>query len=140
MNIPVDWPLVAPAVVVLAGALVALLVDAFYPRRTWNGSELPSVAALLGAGALAQTYRDDLGTATFAFTAIVLVGTLFVVVAANIMNFETAMPPGEKVVDTVAPLRRPAIGAEQRFKRLGRIMSGGINGTGIHQHRQAWVV
>ncbi|QGG42679.1 NADH-quinone oxidoreductase subunit N [Aeromicrobium yanjiei] len=95
MNIPVDWHLVAPAVLVMAGALVALLVDAFFPRRTWNGPELPAAAALVGAGVLAHAYRDDLGSYTFALTAIVLVGTLFVVVAANIMNFETAMPPGE---------------------------------------------
>lgn len=95
MNIPVDWHLVAPAVVVMAGALLALLVDAFYPRRTWNGSELPAAAALVVAGGLATTYRDDLGRHTFALTMIVLVGTLFVVVASNVMNFETAMPPGE---------------------------------------------
>ncbi|AWB93497.1 NADH-quinone oxidoreductase subunit N [Aeromicrobium chenweiae] len=95
MNIPVDWNLVAPAVVVMAGALVALLVDAFYPRRTWNGPELPAGVALIGAGVLAHTYRDDTGRYTFALTAIILVGTLFVLVASNIMNFETAMPPGE---------------------------------------------
>jgi hypothetical protein len=42
MNIPVEWSVVGPAVIVGIGALVALLVDAFYPRRTWLGSGLPS--------------------------------------------------------------------------------------------------
>lgn len=95
MNIPIDWNTVGPGVIVLAGALIALLVDAFYPRRTWNGSMLPSGFALVGSGVAAVAYRDDLGRYSFALTMIVLVGTLLVVVASNVMNFETAMPPGE---------------------------------------------
>ncbi|NRQ49596.1 NADH-quinone oxidoreductase subunit N [Aeromicrobium stalagmiti] len=95
MNIPIDWSLVAPAVIVMVGALVALLVDAFYPRRTWLGSGLPSTGALVVAGVLAHVHRDDIGRLSFALVAIILVGSLFVVVASNIMNFETAMPPGE---------------------------------------------
>ncbi|WP_456695693.1 NADH-quinone oxidoreductase subunit N [Aeromicrobium sp. P5_D10] len=95
MNIPIDWSTVAPAVIVLAGALIGLLVDAFYPRRTWNGSAIPSCAALAAAGAVALHYRDDLGRFSFALTAIVIVGTSFVLVASIVMNFETAMPPGE---------------------------------------------
>lgn len=95
MNIPIDWSIVAPAVIVLAGALIGLLVDAFYPRRTWNGSAIPSCAALVAAGAAALHYRDDLGRFSFALAAIVIVGTLFVLVASIVMNFETAMPPGE---------------------------------------------
>lgn len=95
MNIPIDWSTVAPAVIILAGALIGLLVDAFYPRRTWLGSGLPSSIALVGAGAVACAYRDDLGWFSFALLAVVVVGTLYVVVASNIMNFENAMPPGE---------------------------------------------
>lgn len=95
MNIPIVWSTVAPAVIVLGGALIGLLVDAFYPRRTWNGPGIPSCLALVGAGAAALAYRDDLGRYSFALTAIIIVGTLFVIVASNVMNFETAMPPGE---------------------------------------------
>ncbi|MFI5426695.1 NADH-quinone oxidoreductase subunit N [Aeromicrobium sp. UC242_57] len=95
MNIPIDWNIVAPAVIVLAGALIGLLVDAFYPRRTWNGPAIPACVALVGAGAAALHYRDDLGRFSFALVAIVIVGTLFVVVASIVMNFEAAMPPGE---------------------------------------------
>lgn len=95
MNIPIDWSTVAPAVIILAGALIGLLVDAFYPRRTWLGSGLPSSIALVGAAAAAVAYRDDLGGFSFALLLIIVVGSLMVVVASNIMNFENAMPPGE---------------------------------------------
>lgn len=95
MNIPIDWSTVAPAVIILAGALIGLLVDAFYSRRTWLGSGLPSSIALVGAGVAAFGYRDELGRFSFALLAIIVLGTLFVVVASNIMNFENAMPPGE---------------------------------------------
>jgi NADH-quinone oxidoreductase subunit N len=93
MTIPIDWTVAGPATIVLAGALVALLVDAFYPRRTWLGSGLPATVALVAAGG--ELLRGDAGTYPFAFSAIVLAGTLFVVVASNVMNFENAMPPGE---------------------------------------------
>jgi NADH-quinone oxidoreductase subunit N len=95
MNIPVDFQIVGPGAVVLLGALVALLVDAFYPRRTWLGSAIPSGLAVAIALALAATHRDDLGPLPYALTLIVLVGTLGVVVASNIKNYELAMPPGE---------------------------------------------
>jgi NADH-quinone oxidoreductase subunit N len=93
MNIPIDWTVAGPAAIVLAGAILALLVDAFYPRRTWLGSGLPSTLALIGAGA--ELVRGDSAAYPAAFSAIVLVGALIVVVASNIMNFENAMPPGE---------------------------------------------
>lgn len=93
MNIPIDWTVAGPAIIVMAGALVALLVDAFYPRRTWLGSGLPAAAGLFGAGA--ELIRGDMAAYPFAFSLIILVGTLLVVVASNIMNFENAMPPGE---------------------------------------------
>src|SRR5689334_12562486 len=95
MNIPVDWAVVGPAIIVAIGALVALLVDAFYPRRTWLGSGLPATAALLWAGVELFRLHDDVAPVTFALSLVVLGGTLIVVVASNVMNFENAMPPGE---------------------------------------------
>jgi NADH-quinone oxidoreductase subunit N len=93
MTIPVDWTVAGPATVVMIGALVALIVDAFYSRRTWLGSGLPATAAVLAG--IAELVREDATGAPFAFSLIVLLGTLFVVVASNVMNFENAMPPGE---------------------------------------------
>ncbi|MET0449464.1 MAG: NADH-quinone oxidoreductase subunit N [Aeromicrobium sp.] len=93
MTIPIDWTVAGPATIVLAGALIALLVDAFYPRRTWLGSGLPAAIALVVAGV--ELVRADSGPYPFAFSLVVLLGTLFVVVASTIMNFENAMPPGE---------------------------------------------
>ena len=97
MNIPIDWAIAGPATIVAAGAVIALLVDAFYPRRTWLGSGLPSTVALIAAGV--ELFRldgnADSSPGTFALSLIVLAGALFVVVASNVMNFENAMPPGE---------------------------------------------
>ncbi|MCW2752523.1 MAG: NADH-quinone oxidoreductase subunit, partial [Aeromicrobium sp.] len=92
--IPIDWTVVGPAVIIAGGALIALLVDAFYPRRTWLGSGLPSTIALGLAGLeLLRTHGPS--DYVFALSLIILAGTLFVVVASNVMNFENAMPPGE---------------------------------------------
>lgn len=93
MNIPVDWTVAGPAVIVMVGALVALLVDAFYPRRTWLGSGLPAGVALVAAGV--ELFIGGMDSYPFALSLIVLGGTLVVVVASNVMNFENAMPPGE---------------------------------------------
>jgi NADH-quinone oxidoreductase subunit N len=93
MTIPVDWTVAGPATIVLAGALVALLVDAFYSRRTWLGSGLPSTVAVVIA--TLELFRADGPQYTVALSLVVLLGTLFVVVASNVMNFENAMPPGE---------------------------------------------
>ncbi|MCW2832013.1 MAG: NADH-quinone oxidoreductase subunit [Aeromicrobium sp.] len=95
MSIPIDWAVVAPATIVMVGALVALMIDAFFTRRTWLGSGLPSTLAVLVAGVEVVHLRDDISDYTAAFSLIVLVGTLFVVLASNVMNFESAMPPGE---------------------------------------------
>lgn len=100
MNIPVDWAVVGPAVIISIGALVALLVDAFYHRRTWLGSGLPAGIALVWAGFELFRLHDDIvllpmGELMFALSLIILGGTLVVVVASNVMNFENAMPPGE---------------------------------------------
>ncbi len=95
MNIPVDWVVAGPATILVAGALVALMIDAFYPRRTWLGSGLPASVALVAAGVELFRLEDDNFPFTFALSLIVLAGTLIVVVASNVMNFENAMPPGE---------------------------------------------
>lgn len=94
MNIPVNWVVVGPALIVAVGALIALLVDAFYPRRTWLGSGLPSGLALAAAG-LELHRTGGLDPYTFALSVIVIGGTLIVVAASTIMNFENSMPPGE---------------------------------------------
>lgn len=93
MTIPVDWTVAGPATVVLVGALLALLVDAFYPRRTWLGSGLPVTIALVAA--VGELVRGDSDGLPFAFSLVVLLGTIFVAIASNVMNFENAMPPGE---------------------------------------------
>jgi NADH-quinone oxidoreductase subunit N len=93
MTIPIDWTVAGPATIVMAGALIALLVDAFYSRRTWLGSELPSAIALVVA--TIELFRADGPQYSFALSLVVLIGTLFVVVASTVMNFENAMPPGE---------------------------------------------
>ena len=95
MNIPIDWAIAGPATILAAGAVIALLVDAFFPRRTWLGSGLPAMAALIIAGVEVFRLHDDLVPFTFGISLILLIGTLFVVVASNVMNFENAMPPGE---------------------------------------------
>ena len=78
----IDWTSVGPAVIVMVGALVALLVDAFYSRRTWLGSELPSALALTGAGIL--VFTGDMAPYPFAFSLLVLSGALFVVIASRL--------------------------------------------------------
>jgi len=93
MSIPIDWTVAGPATFAMIGALVALLVDAFYPRRTWLGSGIPATVGLLAA--TVELARGDLPSYPFAFSLIVLMGSLFVVVASTIKNFENAMPPGE---------------------------------------------
>ncbi|MEO6606234.1 MAG: NADH-quinone oxidoreductase subunit N [Aeromicrobium sp.] len=95
MNIPVDWTLAGPATILAAGALVALMVDAFYSRRTWLGSGLPASVALVAAAVELFRLEGDNVPFTFAMSLIILAGTLIVVVASNVMNFENAMPPGE---------------------------------------------
>lgn len=93
MNIPIDWTVAGPATIVMIGALVGLLLDALISRRTWLGSGLPATIGL--AAATAELIRGDSSGYPFAFSVIILLGSLFVVVASNVMNFENAMPPGE---------------------------------------------
>jgi NADH-quinone oxidoreductase subunit N len=93
--IPIDWAVAGPATILAGGALIALLIDAFFPRRTWLGSELPAIVALVAAGIELLRLHDEIAPFTFALSLIILFGTLFVVVASTVMNFENSMPPGE---------------------------------------------
>lgn len=94
MTIPVDWTTAGPAAIVALAALLALMLDAAISRRTWLGSGLPAGIGLLAAGAeLLRTGGVD--DVSFAFSAVVVVGALLMVLAANVMNHETSMPPGE---------------------------------------------
>ena len=92
--IPIDWVVIGPAVVVAVGALLALMIDSFWPTRTWSGPGVVSTLAVLAAGAeLLRTDGPD--PYTFALSFVVLVGTLYVLIAANVMNYEQSIPPGE---------------------------------------------
>lgn len=92
--IPVDWIVVGPALIVAVAGLVALMVDAFWPMRTWLGSAIPSAGGVLIAGGeLLHTQGQD--RYTFSFSFIILLGTLLVLVVANVMNYEQSIPPGE---------------------------------------------
>jgi len=92
--IPVDWVVIGPALIVAVGALLALMIDSFWTKRTWLGPAVVSAAALLAAGGeLLRTDGPD--RYTFALSFIILVGALYVVVASNVMNYEQSIPPGE---------------------------------------------
>lgn len=92
--IPIDWVVVGPALIVAVGALLALMIDAFWPVRTWLGPAVVSTAAVLIAGReLIRTDGPD--RYTFALSVIILLGTLYVLVASNVMNYEQSIPPGE---------------------------------------------
>lgn len=94
MNIPIDWAAAGPAVAVATGALVALMIDAFWPRRSWLASALPLLAGLVwGFVELGRTGSVD--DVSAALTFVVLVGTVLVLVGATVMSDEDAMPPGE---------------------------------------------
>ena len=92
--IPVDWVTVGPALIVAVAGLVALMADSFWPTRTWLGSAIPStIGVLIAGGELLHTHgRDDY---TFALSLMILIGTLLVLIVANVMNYEQSIPPGE---------------------------------------------
>ncbi|MGZ5372751.1 MAG: NADH-quinone oxidoreductase subunit N [Aeromicrobium sp.] len=92
--IPVDWVVIGPALIVAVGALLALMIESFWPTRTWLAPAIVSALAVLAAGAeLLRTDGPD--RYTFALSAVVLAGTLYVLVAAFVMSYEQSMPPGE---------------------------------------------
>ena len=92
--IPLDWAVIGPALIVAVGAILALLIDSFWPNRTWLGPGLVSTFAVLVAGAeLLHTGGAD--RYTFALSFVVLAGTFYVLVTSNVMNYEQSIPPGE---------------------------------------------
>ncbi|MEO6471855.1 MAG: NADH-quinone oxidoreductase subunit N [Aeromicrobium sp.] len=92
--IPVEWVVIGPALIVAIGAIVALMVEAFWPFRTWLGPAIPSTIAVIWAGhELIRTQGPD--KYTFALSLIILLGSLMVLVVANVMNYEQSIPPGE---------------------------------------------
>lgn len=92
--IPIDWVVIGPALIVAVGALLALMLDAFWPTRTWLGPAIVStVSVLIAGGELLRADGPD--EFTFALSLIILLGTLYVLVASNVMNYEQSIPPGE---------------------------------------------
>ncbi len=90
----VDWASVGVPLIVAVGAIVALLVDAFWPSGGWRRQGVVAVAALLAAGAwLADTGSH--GWLVAGFSWVLLVAALVVVVVAQSLEDDTAMPAGE---------------------------------------------
>lgn len=90
----VNWLVAGPALYVASGALLALMIDAFLPRRSWFFPAAAAAAGVIAGGAeLLRTGGIDRNS--LALSLVVLVGTLFVIVAAGVMSHEWSMPPGE---------------------------------------------
>jgi NADH-quinone oxidoreductase subunit N len=94
VNIPIDWAAAGPAVYVATGAVVALMIDAFWPRRSWLASGLPLLAGLV-AGLVELGRTGSVDEVSAALTFVILAGTVLVLVGAAVMSDEDAMPPGE---------------------------------------------
>lgn len=92
--IPVDWTVAGPALIVACGAILALLLDAFWRRRSWLFPAFATAAGLTAAGA-ELVCSGGFDPYSYALSLVILAGTLFVVVAAGVMNHEGSMPPGE---------------------------------------------
>jgi len=90
----VNWLVAGPALYVASGALLALMIDAFLPRRSWFFPASAAAAGVIAGGAeLLRTGGMD--RYSLALSLVVLAGTLFVIVAAGVMSHEWSMPPGE---------------------------------------------
>ncbi|TNC24750.1 NADH-quinone oxidoreductase subunit N [Mumia zhuanghuii] len=90
----VDWASVGVPLIVAVGAIVALLVDAFWPSGGWRRQGVVAIAALLAAGAwLADTGSH--GWLVAGFSWVLLVAALVVVVVAQSLEDDPAMPAGE---------------------------------------------
>lgn len=92
--IPVDWVAIGPALLIAVGAIVALLLESFWPKRTWTAPAVAGFVAVLVAGAeLFHTGGPD--RYSFALSLIVLLGALLVLLLSAVMNYEESIPPGE---------------------------------------------
>ncbi|MFL6090749.1 MAG: NADH-quinone oxidoreductase subunit N [Aeromicrobium sp.] len=89
--IPISWTLYGPAMVMAAGALLALCADLLTSKRSFVLPWLPMLAGTIGAMVL----RFHTAGLPVGFDGIVLVGTLLIVPASAVLHRENAMPPGE---------------------------------------------
>ena len=90
-TIPIDWDIFGPAIVMCAGALLALVADLLTTKRAFA---LSWVAML--AGAVAALILDVRSAGLpFGFDGIIIVGTILIVLASAVLHAENAMPPGE---------------------------------------------
>lgn len=92
--IPINWVVAGPALYVVVGALVALLVDAFLGHRSWFWPAAGGAFGVIAAAAeLIRTGGFD--RYTFALSMIIVGGTLVVILTSAVMSHERPMPPGE---------------------------------------------
>lgn len=89
--IPISWDVFGPAIVMCAGALLALVADLLTTKRSfalsWTAMLAGSVAALV-----LDVWSAGL---PFGFDGIILIGTILIVLASAVLHAENAMPPGE---------------------------------------------
>ncbi len=92
--IPVDWVAIGPTLLIAVGAIVALLLESFWPKRTWTAPAVAGLASVLLAGI--ELFRTGgLDRYSFALSLIVLLGALLVLLLSAVMNYEESIPPGE---------------------------------------------
>jgi NADH-quinone oxidoreductase subunit N len=89
--IPIDWTLYGPAIVMAAGALLALSADLLTAKRSFVLAWVP----MLGGSVAALWVRLHAHGLPLGFDGIVLIGTIVIVLASIMLHNENAMPPGE---------------------------------------------
>jgi NADH-quinone oxidoreductase subunit N len=99
--IPISWAVSGPAICVATGAMLALLLDLVLTRRTWWLAWAPMFAGVVvGLEELMRSLnpgrvRFPESTLGFQLSAIILVGTLVVLLLTALLSRENAMPAGE---------------------------------------------
>lgn len=92
----IDWSSAGVPLLVAAGAIVALVVDAFWPGGRWRRAGTIAVASLAAAGSwLAST--GSTGPIVAGFSWVILLSALAVVVLAQVLEDDATMPAGESV-------------------------------------------
>lgn len=93
-----DWAALIAPLVVAVGALLTLLIDAFWPHRTWRWPAVTATATLVVAcvvlGRRAVVAPESSGVEV-GLSLVIAVSTLLVLLSAAVMDHEDAMPPGE---------------------------------------------